>query len=193
MRFLFQLGALERGQLRLGQHHPFLGGSGFQSLETVVHGLEVMAQPDAAHALWRDAQGVPFEYFVGDADLAVGGQFQRQFEHGGLDLRIHAVLDDRAMVRDFLQRRFAACFVQVLETVEAVAGIAHYAAGLTDITKLPGQLQHAELGADDLLFLSHGGLLAVCCLRYRSGLRPSRQRKQHEKPTTVRFSLVQYS
>ncbi|MGF6904981.1 hypothetical protein P3T22_006272 [Paraburkholderia sp. GAS348] len=65
-----------------------------------------MAQPDATHPLQRDAEGMAFEHLVGDTDLAVSGQFQGQFDHRGLDLRIHVVLQQRAVVGDFLQGRF---------------------------------------------------------------------------------------
>jgi hypothetical protein len=176
VRFLFQLGPLQRAELRFGQHQPFLGGLCLQRLQALVHGLEVVAQPDATYPLWRDAEGVAFEHLVGNTDLAVSGQFQRQFDHRCLDLRIHAVLQKRAVVGDFLQGRFTALVVQLPETVEAVAGIAHYPAGLTDIAQLPRQFEHADLGADDFLFLSHGGLLAVRRARCRFGLRPPRPR-----------------
>uniref|UniRef100_UPI0038B7FADB hypothetical protein n=1 Tax=Paraburkholderia aspalathi TaxID=1324617 RepID=UPI0038B7FADB len=48
------------------------------------------------------------EHLVGNTDLAIGGQFQSQFDHRCLDLWIHAVLQQWAVVGDFLQRRFAA-------------------------------------------------------------------------------------
>jgi len=44
----------------------------------LVHGLEIMTQPNAAHALCRDDQRIAFEYFVGDTDPAAGWQFQLQ-------------------------------------------------------------------------------------------------------------------
>ena len=52
-----------------------------------------------------------------------------------------------------LQGQFAAGVVEVLEPVEAVAAVAHHLAGLADVAELPGKLQQADLGADDLLFL----------------------------------------
>lgn len=61
------------------------------------------------------------EHFIGDPNLTISGQFQGQFNHGRLDLRIHAVFEQRAAVGDFLQRRFAAFIVQFLESVEALA------------------------------------------------------------------------
>jgi hypothetical protein len=126
VRFLFQFGAFERGQLRFGQHKPFLGGSGLQRLEALVHGLEIVTQPDAAHALRRHAQRVALEDFVGDTDLAVGWQLQGQLNYHRLDLRIHAVLQQRTVVGDFLQGGFTAFIVQFPETVKAIARIAPF-------------------------------------------------------------------
>ncbi len=64
---------------------------------------------------------MPFEHFVGDADLTIGRQLQGQIHHGCFDLRIHPVLEQRPVVRDLLQGGFAAAIVQFLEAVEAVA------------------------------------------------------------------------
>jgi hypothetical protein len=50
MRLLLGLGLFQRDDLRLGQHQAFLGALGFQRLEPLGHGLQVVAQPDAAHA-----------------------------------------------------------------------------------------------------------------------------------------------
>ncbi len=121
MFFLLTLGTFQRDELRLGQHQPLLGGLGFQRLQTLAHGLQIVAQPDATDTLWRNRQGMPFEDFVGDSDLTVGRQFEGQFDHGSLDLRIHAVLKQRPVMRYLLQRGLAASVVQFLEPVEAVA------------------------------------------------------------------------
>jgi hypothetical protein len=83
---------------------------------------------------------VALEDFVGDPDLTVGRQFEGQVNHGGLNPRIHPVLEQRPVVRYLLQCGFAASIVQFLEPVEAVARVAHHAAGLTDVSELPGQL-----------------------------------------------------
>src|SRR5579863_4302824 len=48
--FLFGLGFLQRDDLRLGQHQAVLRALGFQRLEPLGHGLQVVAQPHAAHA-----------------------------------------------------------------------------------------------------------------------------------------------
>lgn len=48
------------------------------------------------------------------------------------------MLRQRAPPGDFLQRGFVARLVQFLESVKAVARLAHYATGLTDVAKLAG-------------------------------------------------------
>jgi len=93
---------------------------------------------------------------VGDADLAEGGLLQRQVEDDRLDLRRRPVLQDWLAPRQLLQRQFAAGLVKLLETVEAVARVAHHLAGLADIAELLGQLQQSHFGANDLLVLGHG-------------------------------------
>ena len=46
MSLLLGLGLFQRDDLRLGQHQAFLGALGFQRLEPLGHGLQVVAQPD---------------------------------------------------------------------------------------------------------------------------------------------------
>lgn len=41
---------------------------------------------------------MPLEDLVGDTHLTVGWQFERQFDNSGLDLRVHAVLEQRPVV-----------------------------------------------------------------------------------------------
>ena len=153
------LGALQRRELRLGQDETFLGRLRFQRLQPLGHGLQIVAQPDAANALRRHGQRVALADLVGDTHLAVGGQLQRQLDHGLFDLRVDAVLQQRPATGDLLQRGLAALVVQILETVEAVARVTHHPTGPADVAQLLGQLQDADLGANDLLLLSHGGLL----------------------------------
>ena len=119
MFLLLTLGTFQRHELRLGQHQTFLGGLRFQRLQTLGHGFKIVAQPDATLTLRRNRQGIPLGNFVGDPDLAVGWQFQGQFDHGSLDLRIHAVLEQRPVMRNLLQGGLAAAIVQFLEPVEA--------------------------------------------------------------------------
>src|SRR6188472_3918047 len=42
-----------------------------------------------------------------------------------------------------------------LPALEAVARVAHNLAGLAHVAKLPGELQQANFGPNDLLFLGH--------------------------------------
>src|SRR5215469_13587516 len=91
----------------------------------------------------------------------------------------------------------AAFVVKLLETVEAVAAVAHHFAGLADITELLGQLEQPELGSDNLLFLGHswspscaGGRVAVPARGENRAPPPAPLRK----PTTfVRLSLSYYT
>src|SRR5215204_2438120 len=61
----------------------------------------------------------------------------------------------RLAPRQLLKRQLASGLVEILEAIEAVARVPHHLAGLAHVAKLPGELQQAQLGADDLLFLSH--------------------------------------
>ena len=72
--------------------------------------------------------------------------------NGVFNVLRHAVLQHRLLAADLLQRQIAAFVVQLLETVEAVAAIAHHLASLADVAELLGKLEQSNLGADDLLF-----------------------------------------
>jgi hypothetical protein len=72
-----------------------------------------------------------------------------------LDLGFDAVLEDRFAFGDLPQGLFAAGFLELLETIEAVAGIAQDLAGLGDVAQLSGQFQQAHFVLDDLLFGRH--------------------------------------
>src|SRR3954463_557055 len=50
MRLLLGLGLFQRNDLRLGQHQTVLGALGLQRLESLVHRLQIVAQPHATHA-----------------------------------------------------------------------------------------------------------------------------------------------
>src|SRR6202047_462445 len=52
VRLLFGFGFLQGDDLRLGQDQAFLRNLGFQRLEPLLHRLEIMALPDAAHPGW---------------------------------------------------------------------------------------------------------------------------------------------
>src|SRR3954468_20473403 len=96
-------------------------------------------------------------HLVGDADLAEGGLLQRQLDDERLDLRRRAVGQKRLLAGEFLQGEFAAAVVELLEAVETVARVAQPLAGLAHVAELLGQLQQAELGADDLLLPAPAG------------------------------------
>ena len=95
---------------------------------------------------------------VGDPHLAERRLLDRHLHHRLLDRRIDAVLFDRLPLADLGQRQLAALLVQLLKAVETVAAVSHHLAGLGHAAELLGQLQQADLGFDDFLFLRHGGL-----------------------------------
>jgi hypothetical protein len=114
-----------------------------------------VALPHAAHAGRRHRQPSLLQ-LVGDADLAEGRLLDGQRDNGVFDLLRHAVLHNRLLAADLLQRQLAAFVVQLLEAIEAVPAVAHYLARLADIAELLGKLQQPDFGTDDLLFGGHG-------------------------------------
>ena len=113
VRLLLGLGLLQRDDLRLGQHQAILGALGLQRLEPLLHGLEVVALPDAAHAGRRDRQPA-LPQFVGDPHLAEGRLLDGEFHDRVFDLRGDAVLQHRLLAADLLQRQLAAFLVEIL-------------------------------------------------------------------------------
>ena len=55
MRLLVGLGLLQGGELALGEDEALLRHLGLERLQPVLHGGEVVPQPDRAHAERRDA------------------------------------------------------------------------------------------------------------------------------------------
>src|SRR5262245_43534034 len=171
VRLLLGLGLFQRDDLRLGQHQALLGALGFQRLEPLVHSLQVVAQPHTAHGGGGDREPALPE-LVGHADLTESRLLDRQRYDGILDLLRHAVLQHRFLAADFLQRQFATLVVELLEPVEAVAAVAHHFAGLADIAELLGELQQANLRANDLLFSRHGVLQCAEAGRFATPTAP---------------------
>src|SRR3984893_9804805 len=154
VRLLVGLGFFQRGELALAQHPALLRALRLQGLEPLVHGLEIVTLPDAAHAGRRHAQPALLQ-LVGDAHLTPGGLADRDFHYRLLNLRRHPIPEHRLAPRDLLQRRLAAPVVKVLETVEAVAAVAHHPAGRRHVPELLGQLQYSHLYPDYFLLLIH--------------------------------------
>src|SRR5215475_5514246 len=171
MGLLLGLGLFQGDQLGLGQHQTLLGALGFQRLEPLDHGLEVVTLPDAAHPRGRHRQPA-LPQLVGDADLAEGRLLNSQFNDGVLDLLRHPVLQHRLLAADLLQRQLAALVLKLLEAVEAVAAVTHHLAGLADVAELLGELQKPDLGADDLLFSGHGVLQSAEAGRFATPTAP---------------------
>jgi hypothetical protein len=121
------LGLLERGDLRFREHQAVLGAPRLQRLEALLHGLEVVALPDAAHAGLRDRE-TPALQRLGHPHLAPGRLLDGQRDDRLLDRGRGAVLENGLAAADLLQRQFAAFVVQLLEAVEAVPAVAHHLA-----------------------------------------------------------------
>jgi len=154
VRLLVQFGSFKSRDLRFGEHQAILGALGLEGLEPLVHGLEVVALPDAADAGGGDGHAALPE-FVGDPHLAERRLLDGEFDDSLFDRRLDAVLQHRLAPGHFRQRDFAAFLVEFLEAVEAVAAVAHDLAGLGDIAQLPAQLQQPDLGPDHLAFCRH--------------------------------------
>jgi hypothetical protein len=81
-----------------------------------------VTEPDAAHAEGRDADASP-EQFVGDPCLAPGGLLDGDVDDRLLDLWGDAVFEDGLAAGELLEGELAAFFIELLEAIEAVAGI----------------------------------------------------------------------
>src|SRR5262245_17787875 len=130
-----------------------------------------MAQPHATHAGGRDYKPV-LPQFVSDTQLSECRLLEGERNDRVFDLLRHAVLQDRLLAADLLQRQLATFVVEFLEAVEAVAAIAHHLAGLADIAELLGKLQQPNFRADDLLFGRHGVLQCAEAGRFATPTTP---------------------
>src|SRR5690606_21976337 len=171
--------------LRLGQHESFLRTLSLERLQPLLHGLQIVPEPHAAHAERRNGVPLLFE-LVGDPHLAEGRPLDRHLDHGFLDRRIDPVLLERLAARHLGERQIAALLVELLEAIEAVAAVSHDPAGLADAAELLGQLQEADLRLDDLLFRRHCGLSILAPPIVRSARPPGSLPSQSAKrPTTL--------
>jgi hypothetical protein len=103
VRFVVLPRPLQGGDLGLGQHQPVLGALGFQRPQPLLHGLEVVALPHAAHPRRGDGEAAALE-LVGDAHLAEGGLLQGDLDDGLLHRRGHPVGRDRLAPGHLRQR-----------------------------------------------------------------------------------------
>jgi hypothetical protein len=108
-----------------------LGGFGFQGLQPLAKGFQIMSQPDAAHAR-RGNEQTALGQLVGYAHLTEGRLLQGDFEHCFFDVLFDPILGTRFASADLAQGQLATLLVQLLEAVKAVAGIAHHLASLRD-------------------------------------------------------------
>src|ERR1051325_6776939 len=154
VRRLLLLGPLQRLKLVFGEDQALLRDLRRQRLEPLVEGLQVVAQPDAAHAAPGDEQPLLLQLVRG-AELPVGGLLEGHLDDGRLNVLLDAVLQNRLPAADLLEGQLAARVVEFLEAVEAVAAVAHHLAGLADAAEGLGQLQEPDLVLDDFLFVRH--------------------------------------
>ena len=87
--------------------------------------------------------------------MTPGRLLDRHLDRRLFDVGRGAVLQDRLLAADLLQRQLAAFVVQLLEPIKAVAAVAHHFAGLADIAELLGQFEQPNLRSDNLLVLGH--------------------------------------
>jgi hypothetical protein len=125
-----------------------------ERLEALLHGLEIVPLPHAAHAGRRDRVATLAD-LVGYPDLAKGRLLQGQLDDDCLDLGRRAIRQQRLASRELLKGDFAPSIIQLLEAVEAVARVAHHLAGLADVAELPGKFQQANFSPNDLLLFRH--------------------------------------
>jgi hypothetical protein len=90
-------------------------------LETLVHVLKVVTLPHTAHAGGRDRKPA-LPQLVGDAQLTEGGLLDGKRNDGILDLLWNAILQDRLLAADLLQRQLTAFLVKLLEAIKTVPG-----------------------------------------------------------------------
>jgi hypothetical protein len=65
------------------------------------------------------------------------------YKNGLLHLDQHAILQDRFLAENFLQRGLTSRLIELFEPIEAVVAIAHQLTGFGDIVHLLRQFQHA--------------------------------------------------
>lgn len=76
-------------------------------------------------------------------------------DHSLFDRGLDPVLEDGFAFGDLPQSFFPTGFIEFLEAIETVAGVAQDLAGLGDVAQLSGQFQHTHFVLDDLLFGRH--------------------------------------
>ena len=151
MGFFLVPGPLQGDDLALSEgDQAVLSDLGFQGLQTQLEGLQVMAEPDAANAAGRDEEALLMQ-LIGDADLTPGGLVEGELNHGLFDLRGDSVLEDGLPLGDLPKGFFVAGFIEFLEAVEAISGVAQDLAGLGDVAQLSSLFDQAHFVLDDLL------------------------------------------
>jgi len=105
------LGFFEGRDLRVGEDQAVPSHLRPERFRPMLHGLQVVAQPDRADAEGRDRHP-QFGRFVGDARLPPG-RLDHHRDHRRLDLRGDSVFQDWLAARHLLQRQFATLVVEI--------------------------------------------------------------------------------
>ena len=107
---LFLLGFFQRLELVFGQDQIILSHLGFQGFESFLKRLQIVAQPDAAHAARRD-ENPCFLELIGDPQLAIGRLGKGKIDDRLFDLGINPVFDQRLLPAHILQSQLAALVI----------------------------------------------------------------------------------
>jgi len=143
--------ALQQAHLVLGEDEGgVLARFALQAHQALVAGLQVVPQPDAAHAGGRDFHPGQAQ-IVGDTLGAGGGVLQALVEDAGLDLGADAVRVRSAGAAALLDQGGGAADLEgAAHLIEGVAVVAHDLAGTGDVAQFVGQLQQGQLAFDTL-------------------------------------------
>ena len=137
--------SLEEFHLLLGEDVGGVLGVGLQAHQPLVSGLQVVSQPDPAHAGGANVD-LSEPKFIGDALGAVGGVIEAQRENLFLDFHRDPVgvgVPRASFLFD--QGADAADLEGAADLVESVSVIAHDLAGRGHVAEFLGQLQQGEL------------------------------------------------
>ncbi len=111
MRLVVLPRPLQSDDLGFGQHQAVLCAFGLECLEPLLHGLQVVALPDTAHAGRGDRQAALLQ-LIGHPDLAKGRLFGSELDDRLLDGRLDPVLQDRLAFGHLGQRDLAAFLIK---------------------------------------------------------------------------------
>src|SRR5690606_20542599 len=122
--------------------------------EALLAMLQVVAEPDAAHAGGRHHDSL-LAQLVGEPHLAPRRLLDGSLQHRLLDRLLDPVLQERLATAELPQGLLPARLVQLLESIETIPAVTHDLAGLGNAPQLLRQLQYSYLRSDDFLLSAH--------------------------------------